>query len=102
MDIRRRFYQLVCLVILMGVTVSGFAQKRYWDKGQTFREANDPIKTDEKSWLLVKPGLHSSFVSIDKRYAKSDAPKIKMENTVQVRGWKGERLSAQLLLWTTD
>src|SRR5690606_11006622 len=41
-------------------------------------------------------------VSIDKRYAKSEVPEIKIENSAQVMGWKGERLSAQLLLWTTD
>lgn len=102
MDSKRRFYQFIFLLSVMGVTISGCSQKRHWNKGQTFMEAKDPVKVDEKNWLSVQPGLHSSFVSIDNRYAKSEVPKIKIENSVQVTGWKGERVSAQLLLWTTD
>lgn len=50
----------------------------------------------------TSPGLHSSFVSIDKRYSKDRAPVIIKNNTISLKGWKGERLSAQVLLWTTD
>jgi len=102
MKAKRKFYQFVCLAILSSVTSTGFCQQLQWDKGQTFREADDPVQPNAASWQSVKPGLHSSFVSIDKRYAKSDAPGIKVLNEVQLQGWKGERLSAQLLLWTTD
>jgi hypothetical protein len=102
MNARRRFYQLICLGALTGITGTAFCQQPQWDKGQTFTEANDPVKVDDKSWQSVKPGLHSSLVSIDKRYAKSEAPDIKAEQSAQLTGWKGERLSAQLLLWTTD
>ena len=101
MNAKRKFYQLIWLLGFMAITNAGFGQQPQWDKGQTFVEASDPMKVDDKSWLSVQPGLHSSFVSIDRRYAKSEVPKIKMENTVQLSGWKGERLSAQLLLWTT-
>lgn len=97
-----KFYQLMSLIVLMGITTPGFGQNQQWDKGRPFVEAADPIKADEKSWLSVQPGLHSSFVSIDKRYPKSEVPTINKENSIQLSGWKGERLSAQLLLWTTD
>lgn len=102
MNARRMLYQLICLGALTGVTSTGFCQQPQWDQGQTFTEASDPVKVDDKSWQSVKPGLHSSFVSIDKRYAKGEVPDIKVERSAHVTGWKGERLSAQLLLWATD
>lgn len=102
MNAKRTFYQLIYAGTLSGIASAGFCQEPQWNKGQTFIEASDPVKVDDQSWQAVKPGLHSSFVSIDKRYAKSEAPKVSMERSVHVKGWKGERLSAQLLLWTTD
>jgi len=102
MNRKGKFYQLTCLLFLTGLTYTGYCQKLQWDKGQTFIEANDPTTVNGALWLSVKAGLHCSFVSIDKRYAKSEVPNVKIENNAHVRGWKGERLSAQLLLWTTD
>ncbi|MGX5819276.1 glycoside hydrolase domain-containing protein [Chitinophaga lutea] len=102
MQATRKFYHVICVSSLIGISSAGFAQKPVWDKGQTFTEAADFVTPDAAAWRAVKPGLHSSFVTTDKRYAKADVPKITMQNTVHVQGWKGERLSAQLLLWTAD
>lgn len=102
MKAKSKLYRLICSCSLIGITSAGFCQQPQWDKGQTFTEANDPVSVDSKSWLSVKPGLHASFVSIDKRYAKSEVPGITIERSAHVRGWRGERLSAQLLLWTAD
>ena len=78
------------------------AQQLEWNKGQTFTEASMKTKGYEETWKGTSPGLHSSFVSIDKRYSKDQAPVIIKNNTISLKGWKGERLSAQVLLWTTD
>ncbi|MGN6493133.1 MAG: glycoside hydrolase domain-containing protein, partial [Agriterribacter sp.] len=102
MKAKSKLYRLICSCSLIGIASAGFCQQPQWDKGQTFTEASDPVRVDSKSWLSVKPGLHASFVSIDKRYAKSEVPGISIERSAHVRGWKGERLSAQLLLWTAD
>ncbi|WP_270090629.1 DUF4091 domain-containing protein [Sphingobacterium sp. SYP-B4668] len=67
-----------------------------------FREMADPTKDTLSDWSAVKKGLHSSFVTIDKRYAKSQVPNVKVERKQSVTGWKGERISAQILLWTTE
>lgn len=67
---------------------------------ETFTELPDPIKSDESKWSALAKGLHSSFVSIDKRYAKSELPEIEKQNRLKLMGWKGEVLSAQILLWT--
>lgn len=102
MKLTSKLYQLILFSALTGISGAGFCQQTNWDKGQTFTEANDPVKIDNKNWLQVKPGLHSSFVSIDKRYAKSEVPNVDIERSVHLTGWKGERLSAQVLLWTAD
>ncbi|MBZ4189431.1 DUF4091 domain-containing protein [Niabella beijingensis] len=94
--------RILCLGLCGGISLATFSQQPEWDKGQTFTEAPDPVLSGGQSWLSVKPGLHASFVSIDKRFAKSEAPDIPAEKTMHLRGWQGERLSAQVLLWTID
>lgn len=64
---------------------------------QTFEELADPLK----SWEQVPAGLNVSIVSIDKRYAKNDVPFVIQKSSNEITGWKGEKLSAQLLLWST-
>lgn len=67
-----------------------------------FTELPDPAKVDLQAWKQVKPGLQASFVTIDKRFAKSEVPQITRATRQEVIGWKGERLSAQLLLWSNS
>lgn len=67
----------------------------------TFVELADPSSDVNSDWSKVSPGLQSSFVTIDKRFAKSLAPEIAKQNRVKIEGWKGEKLSAQILLWTS-
>lgn len=75
------------------------------NKGHTvnaiFVEADDP-KRDTTNWINpLSSGLCASFVSIDTKYAKSVMPTLNEETSVhKMEGWKGERLSAQLLLWS--
>lgn len=99
---KSQFHRLLCLGLFTSISFPAFSQQLQWDKGQTFIEAPDPVPSNGQSWNAVKPGLHASFVSIDKRFAKSEAPGITIEKAVHLKGWKGERLSAQLLLWTAD
>lgn len=66
-----------------------------------FEELPDPTPDTLSDWSAVGEGLQRSFVSIDKRYAKSLAPAIVSKEEQSLTGWRGERVSAQLLLWTT-
>ncbi len=69
---------------------------------QTYSELPDPTSDTLSDWSGVPEGLHASFVSIDKRYPKSLKPEISLRADQKVQGWKGETVSAQLLLWTVD
>ncbi len=68
----------------------------------TFQELPDPTSDVRSDWSAVKSGLHSSFVSIDKRYPKSVAPQISLDKEQSLTGWKGERVSAQVLIWSAQ
>lgn len=68
----------------------------------TYKEAKDPIKVSDRSKTLWKQAgkLNAQWVSADSLYSRSEVP---VESGVDVRileGWRGERVSAQLLLWT--
>ncbi|MDL2303186.1 DUF4091 domain-containing protein [Dysgonomonas sp. OttesenSCG-928-D17] len=62
----------------------------------------DPTNNILSDWSKMQSeNLMASFVSIDNKYPKSVIPNIKQNIVNQkVTGWKGERLSAQLLLWS--
>lgn len=77
-----------------------FFQLSQAQKGTPFRELSDPTSDTLSDWSKIKPGLHSSFVSIDKRFPRSVAPEITLQKNAGLSGWKGERVSAQVLLWT--
>lgn len=66
----------------------------------TFTELPDPTADTLSDWSGVPEGLQVSFVSIDRRYPKSVVPAVTPTETDTLTGWKGERVSAQLLLWT--
>jgi len=70
----------------------------------TFQEMKDPTKDTLSDWSSVpNESLLASFVSIDNKYPKSEIPAINGSVVVQkITGWKGERLSAQLLLWSAS
>lgn len=83
------------LLILIFFQVVSHAQK-----GTPFTELPDPTADTLSDWSKVKPGLHSSFVSIDKRFPLSVAPDVTVQKKAGLSGWRGERVSAQVLLWT--
>jgi hypothetical protein len=58
--------------------------------------------TDKTGWQLQKKGLHVSFGSTDKLYFRTEVPKLETNYTWMDKGWKGERLNAQLVLWSPD
>ncbi|WP_090392966.1 DUF4091 domain-containing protein [Niabella drilacis] len=99
---KRQIYRFICAGFYSCISLTMFSQQPQWNKGQSFIEAPDPVVSDGQRWLSVKPGLHASFVSVDKRFPKSVAPDIPVEKEVRLVGWRGERVSAQVLLWTTD
>jgi hypothetical protein len=92
------------LIAITGMLLLAFSScdwKRPKKEFITFQEMQDPTNDTLSDWSNVKAGLHSSFISIDARAPKSVAPEVEIKKSEKVTGWKGEKVSAQMILWTT-
>lgn len=58
---------------------------------------------DVAAWTAQKKGMHVSFASTDESYFRSEVPHIGKEAlSWEATGWKGERLNAEILVWSFD
>lgn len=53
-----------------------------------------------ESWKELRSGLHVSFGSINTRYSRSEVPLRESALKWSGAAWRGERISAQFLLWS--
>ena len=87
---------ILSAIVLVSVAFYANAQKVV-----TYKEAADPVPVSERSiaaWETVGK-LKAQWVSADSLYSRSEVP-MASNNTCSLDGWKGERVSAQLLLWS--
>ena len=55
------------------------------------------------AWDIQEKGLHVSFASTDELYFRTEVPELKSgEVSWSETGWKGERLNAEILVWSVD
>ena len=69
---------------------------------QTYPEPIDPSPVTTENWSAVPKGLQASVASTNLRFVRSEIPKIAQQNTWTGTVWKGERIAAQLVLWSKD
>jgi len=61
------------------------------------------VSSNPELWKKQKNGLNVSVASTNELYLRTEVPQINKENSVwESTGWKGERLNAQLVIWSTD
>lgn len=96
------FVLFATLLVMASVALSGCNNQTSTKACGTFTELTDPTADTLSDWSDVSPGVHSSFATIDRRYPKSVVPTLEKKNKDKLVGWKGETVSAQLLLWTTE
>ncbi len=69
----------------------------------TFKEAKDPTPLTEEAqaaWNGVKGGLKAAWGTPDLVYSRSEVPQH-LTDSYAVTAWRGEKASAQLLIWTS-
>ena len=68
----------------------------------TFTEADDPVAVSERSLLAWNQvgRLNGVWASADSLYSRSEVPVTEAVELCRLEGWKGERVSAQFLLYT--
>ncbi len=71
----------------------------------TFVEADDPSTLSveaDAAWAKTRKGLHGAWGDPDLRYSRSEVPQPLDGESFEIAAWRGERASAQILLWTAD
>jgi len=86
----------VSLTVLPAIAACGGSKL----KAELPSEAADPEARDVSVWKDIKPGLHSGFGSVDVAYSRSIPPEGDVSESIQLQGWKGERVHCQLLVWS--
>lgn len=67
-----------------------------------YEEASNPISTNPSLWVKVS-APQVSWGSTDIRYKKEEpAPIARLKKDINLAAWKGERVSAQLVVWTPE
>ncbi|MDR1518007.1 MAG: DUF4091 domain-containing protein [Dysgonamonadaceae bacterium] len=94
----RTFILSLAVIALM----AGCANSRPAKNFNTYAEAQDPAPDSTADWTKTGKKLNVSFGDINNRYAKSAIPAVEKTTEWAGAGWRGERLSAQLVLWTDE
>ena len=74
-------------------------------KVDTFEEAADPVALTpeaEAAWDQVSSKLNATWVSSDFAFSRSEVPAVEQIEFCHLNAWKGERVSAQFLLWSNE
>lgn len=67
-----------------------------------YEKASNPISTNPSLWVKVS-APQVSWGSTDIRYKKEEpAPIARLKKDINLTAWKGERVSAQLVVWTPE
>ena len=67
-----------------------------------YEELEDPAPDTLADWSAVGLGLHASVGSTDELYARSSVPTVDRTNKWRGTAWRGEKVSAQLVLWSSE
>ena len=97
-----RLFTLCIVTAIAFTSLISCDSKRPEKEFTTFTELQDPTSDTLSDWSNVPEGLQASFISIDDKMPKSVAPQVSTSKRVKVTGWKNEKLSGQLLLWSTS
>ena len=102
---RFTIFSLTCFLSMgsvfaqQGVTQCGVPTGQPKFPLQTYQELPDPAAPSEKEWAAVT-APQVSWGTIDVRYAKHQLPALKKTTNTSLKGWRGERVNAQAVVWT--
>ena len=65
----------------------------------TYQELPALATPSEKEWAAVT-AAQVSWGTTDTRYAKHQLPSLKNQKNISLKGWRGERVNAQAVVWT--
>ena len=89
------------LLLITTLALASCTSQPIEKKCTTYEEAKLPVEVTS-DWSSVSPGVQASIGSIDERYIQHETPKIAKTTHWEGAAWKGERISAQIILWSKD
>ncbi|MBQ7824271.1 MAG: DUF4091 domain-containing protein [Bacteroidaceae bacterium] len=96
MKLTRKFF----LLLLAAAPLVGCKE---YTPVETFTEPEDPTPLTEEAqaaWEKVSKKLNGAWGNINQRYSRSEVPQTLGTEKLHISAWKGEKASAQALLWT--
>lgn len=92
-----------CVFVLsILLTIGCQNENKDFTVAQTYEEPQDPSPNTQENWSAVPSGMQASVTSTDIRFVRSEIPKIEPQNSWSGTAWKGDRTSAQIVLWSKD
>ena len=87
------------LFVVISVCCISFNVIKDWDLQP---DPVNPAADEISAWKTIKLGVHTGFGSTDIAYEKSLPPSGKISASVNLQGWKGERINCLLLVWSAE
>ena len=97
----KRTTKRICFSLLAIFTMVSCTQQSTQKDCSTYEEAKLPVEVTT-DWSAVPSGLQASIGSIDNLYMQHEVPEVTKSTNWNGSSWKGERMSAQLILWSKD
>ncbi len=96
--------QLLGLIFVCFTSNMIFSQDlSYSQPGNKFYpELPNPAKTNLQDWAGVSKNVNVSFASDNIKYAKEKVPLKEIQSSWEVKGWKGEMVHTQILVWSKE
>lgn len=75
-----------------------------YQRVETFAEAAaEPLSVEvEAEWEAQPKGLSAAWGNIDIQYMRDEVPTAELASECRLVAWRGERVSAQIILWTKE
>lgn len=87
-------------ILLLGAILLSMSSL-YAQTNEAYQEAANPIATNPALWTKVTTP-QVSWGSTDMRYKKEEpAPIARLQKEINLTAWKGEKVSAQLVVWSS-
>lgn len=96
MKIKRLFVPVLFFGVINSCIIA--TPKEY----KTYSEPKEPKPVELALWNSVPEGIQATVGSIDERYEKRAVPETDINYNWEGTAWKGEKVNAQFLLWTTE
>ena len=93
--------QTIALSLIVTLALSSCIPQNAKKECISYEEAQLPVEVTT-DWTVIPAGIQASIGSIDKRYIQHEVPEVTKSNNWNGSAWKGERTSAQIILWSKD